>query len=679
MQKQMVRGGIVLVIVAGGTMLRVQAGAPFDYHAERFADAVVMRYEVPGFATLTLRQKHLAYCLTEAGLAGRDILWDQKYRHNLAVRKMLEGVLQSYSGDRHGPDWEAFVAYAKQVFFSNGIHHSYKNTKLIPGFPPAFLRQLLAGSEAAQLPLEGRTVGELADWLIPILFDPALDGKAVNLDSQVDNVTASAAHFYVGVTAAEVAAYYAGMAAGAADAGLSFGLNSQLAKVDGRLVERRWKVGGMYGPALAEVVVWLKRALPLAENANQQEALRHLIRFYETGDLAEFDRHSIAWVADVESRVDFVNGFIEVFRDPAQLRGAFESVVLMRDDVATKRIAAISREAQWFEDHSTTAAAHKKPAVTGISARVATMINASGDLAPEPALGINLPNANWIREKHGSKSTNFSNVMSVYNTLKMADAVIAEFHPDPAVAARQKQWGALADDIETDLHEVVGHASGRIVPGVERAEVSLRGYAGTLEEVRADLVALYFMLDPKLVEIGVLPTLDVGRAQYDSAITRGLLEQLFQVEPGQQLEQAHMRNRQICAAWAYAHGQAENVISRGSRDGKTYFHINDYGKLRGLFGVLLREVQRIVSEGDFAAAQALVETYGVKVDQDLLREVHRRYAALDMPPYAGVVQPRLVPEMRDGELVDVRIEYPEDFLAQMLEFGRVYGFLPVQN
>jgi dipeptidyl-peptidase-3 len=655
-----------------------RAADNFVYEADRFADIQVLRYQVPGFEQLSLKQKQLAYYLTEAGLAGRDIFWDQKYRHSLAVRKTLEAILRSYRGARSGADWDAFVTYAKQVFFANGIHHHYASVKLLPAFPTTYLTTLLTQSDAAQLPLEGKTVATFGQELTPILFDPKLDAKTVNLDGGIDNVTGSANNFYRGVTAAEVEAFYAEKVK-TGNPRLSYGLNSQLTKVDGKLVERVWKVGGMYGPAIEKIVGWLEKAVTVAEHEGQKKSLELLIKFYRTGDLAVFDEHCIAWVADTQSRIDVVNGFIEVYADAAQKRGAFEFVVSMRDEEATKRIAAISHEAQWFEDNSPLVPAHKKAKVAGISAKVITVIGEGGDSAPATPVGINLPNAEWIREQHGSKSVSLGNIVAAYNEVKSKSPATQEFAHSPEVAQRIKQWGALAGDLHTDMHEVIGHASGQLNPGVGTPDQTLKNYAGTLEEARADLVALYYVLDPKLVAIGVMPTLDVGKAEYDGYIMNGLMTQLFRIKPGHNLEEAHMRNRQLVAGWAFEKGQADKVIERFSRDGKTFFRINDYAKLRTLFGQLLREIQRIKSEGDFTAGKDLVENYGVKVDQTLLAEVHRRYAPLNIAPFQGFIQPRLVPVKNGDAIVDVKVEYPTDFLAQMLDYGRDYGFLPIRN
>jgi len=663
------------------TLAVARADAPagdFKYEADRFADIQVIRYQVPGFSQLSLQQKKLAYYLYEAGLSGRDIFWDQKCGYNLLVRKTLEGVLASYQGERSGADWAAFQLYAKEVFFANGIHHHYSNRKFLATFPQPYLTVLLEKSDPARLPLEGQTAAGLAKTLGPILFDPAVAPTNTNLDAGIDNIAASANNFYRGVTQPEVEAFYKEMAAKAKNPRVMFGLNSQLTKVDGQLVERPWKVGGMYGPAIERIVGWLEKALVVAETENQKRALEHLIQYYRTGNIDDFDQYCIAWVTDTQSTIDAVNGFIETYVDPVSRRGGYESVVSMRDEEATKRIAAIAAQAQWFEDHSPIRPNHKKEKVTGISAKVITVIGEVGDSAPSTPIGINLPNAEWIREEYGSKSVSLGNVIEAYNTVQAKSPATGEFAVSPEVAARLKQWSALAGDLRVDMHEVIGHASGKLNAGVSGIE-PLKNYGATLEESRADLVALYYVHDPKLVEIGVMPSLDVGKACYDAFVTNGLLQQLNRIKPGDNLQEAHMRNRQLIAAWALEKGAKDNVIERVSHDGKTYYRINDYDKLRGLFGQLLSEIQRIKSEGDFAGGQALVENYGVKVDQDLLREVQARYKTLNVAPYYGFIQPRLVTVMQGGEITDVVVQYPDDFLGQMLEYGRNYSFLPVKN
>jgi dipeptidyl-peptidase III len=651
----------------------------FQVIADQFADIQVLRYRVPGFDQLPLQQKKLAYYLTEAGLAGRDIFYDQKYKHNLAIRKTLETILRSYSGDKNADDYKKLVVYAKRFFFSNGIHHHYSTAKIVPDCSPEFFKAALKKSDQSKLPLEGKSLDEFVTFITPIIFDPKLDAKLVDLSPNIDNVKASAVNFYQNVTEDEVNLFYDDLRKNSVNKNLSFGLNSQVVKRDGQVTERKWMVGGLYDPAMRKIVYWLNKAVEVAENDQQKTHLQHLIKFYETGDLEQFDQHAIAWVKETQARVDAVNGFIEVYQDPLQMKGSFESVVSIKDLEASKRIAAISEQAQWFEDQSSIAPEHKKKSVVGISAKVITVVGEVGDSAPATPVGINLPNPNWIREKHGSKSVMIGNVMDAYNYVRARSPATEEFSASPEIAARIKKFGALAANLHVDMHEVIGHASGRINQGVATPDKTLQTYAGTLEEGRADLVALYFAMSPKLVEIGVMPSTDVGKAEYDSYITAGLVTQLYRIKPGDNLEEAHMRNRQLVSLWAYEKGKADKVIEKISRDGKTYFRINDYEKLREIFGQLLREIQRIKSEGDYESAKNLVENFGVKVDQTLLKEVHQRYEKLHIAPYQGFIQARLVPVTKGDEITDIRVEYPNDFLGQMLEYGDKYSFLPVRN
>ena len=662
------------------TMSKARPGE-LQVQIDQFADIRVLRYRIPGFDELPLEQKKLAYYLYEAALSGRDMIWDQNYRHNLLVRHTLEAIVRTYAGERSGAEWDAFMVYAKRVWFSNGIHHHYSSKKLAPEFSKEFFGKLVRATTPGKLPLAtGQTVDDLVATLEPILFDPELDAKRVDLDAAKDMVTASATNFYgPGVTQAEVERFYAKRVDKKDPRPISHGLNSQLAKQGGKLVERVWKVGGMYDPAISEIVRWLQLAIGVAENDAQRLALEKLVAFYQTGDLRTFDEYSIAWVADTESRVDVVNGFIEVYGDPLGYRGAYESVVSIRDMEASKRIDAIGKQAQWFEDNSTIPAAYKRKDVQGISAKVITVVVEAGDASPSTPIGINLPNANWIRAEHGSKSVNLGNIVRAYDESSKQSGVLEEFAGTPEEVARGREHGELADALHTDMHEVIGHASGATKPGVGTPKETLKSYASTLEEARADLVALYYMLDPKLVEIGVMPSVEVGMAAYDDYIRNALLVQLARLELGEDLEEAHMRNRQLVAAWVYEKGKAGKVIERVERDGETFFVIRDYVKLRGLFGQLLAEMQRIKSEGDYAAGKALVEGYGVKVDRALHEQVLRRWEALHIAPYAGFVNPRLVPVMKGGEIVDVKVEYPDSFVMQMLEYGERYSRLPVVN
>ncbi len=647
--------------------------------ADRFADIQVLRFDIPGFSELSLQQKQLAYYLYEAGLSGRDIFYDQKYKHNLQIRKTLETILSTYSGDKNAAEYAKFEDYCKRVFFANGIHHHYSNMKLLPEFSFEYFNELLSKSDAAKLPLEGKKIEEFSSALQPIMFDPKVDAKSVDLSPNIDNVKASATNFYEGVTQKEVEEYYAGMTQKGVKEQPSWGLNSKVVKENGKITEKVWKSGGMYGAAIDKTIYWLEKASTVAENEVQKNTLQQLIKYYKTGDLKDFDNYSISWVGDTASRIDVVNGFIEVYHDPMQKKGGYETVLSMKDMEATKRIAAIAKDAQWFEDNSTIANEHKKKNVKGISAKVITVISEVGDASPATPIGINLPNAEWIRETHGSKSVSLSNIVYSYNYARAKSPLFDEFGLNKEVNDRQSKYGALSGDLHTDMHEVIGHASGQINTGVGTTDVTLKNYAGILEEARADLVGLYYVMDQKLVDLGVSPSLDLGKAQYDYYILNGLMTQLVRINPGDDLEEAHMRNRQLNAAWAFEMGKKEKVIEKITRDGKTYFQINDYNKLRQLFGQLLKEIQRIKSEGDYTAGKNLVETYGVKVDQALLKEVHARFEKLSIAPYMGFIQPKLVPVMEGDKIIDVKVENNETFLEQMLRYGRDYGFLPVKN
>lgn len=654
----------------------------FEHFAEQFADVRVLRYQVPGFDELSVEQKKLLYYLSQAALSGRDIIWDQNYRHNLAVRRTLEAIAESYAGDKDVDAYGDFQTYAKRVWFSNGIHHHYSMKKILPEFEQAYFAELVRNSDAGRLPLQdGESVDAFITRMTPIVFDPKLDAKRVNLDPKADLIATSATNYYgPKVTQKDVERFYRKKIDEKDPTPVSWGLNSQLVKgKGGKLQERVWKVGGMYDPAISKIVYWLRKASEVAETDAQRKALELLVSYYETGDLEKFDEYSIAWVGDTQSRVDVVNGFIEVYGDPMGYRGAYESVVSFKDLEATKRIDAISKQAQWFEDNSPIAKPFKKESVKGISAKVITVVTEAGDAAPSTPIGINLPNSNWIRAEHGSKSVNLGNIVHSYAESSKTSGVLQEFAASEAEVERAKTWGDLADNLHTDMHEVIGHASGKLAPGVATPKETLKNYSSTLEEARADLVALYYLMDPKLVEIGVMDDLEVGKAAYDDYIRNGLLVQLARLELGEDLEEAHMRNRQMIAKWVLEKGEPEGVVQKKVVDGKTFFVVNDYDKLRGLFGQLLAEVQRIKSEGDYEAGKALVETYGVKVDPEIHREVKSRYEALNIAPYAGFIQPKLVPVKEGDEIVDVKIEYPDDFQTQMLEYGEAYSLLPTYS
>jgi dipeptidyl-peptidase-3 len=652
-------------------------GAEFRVEVERFADVRILRYRVPGFEALEPRTKELLYYLYEAALCGREITFDQKYRYNLSVKRTLEQIVRHYPGDRDTADFNALALYLKRVWFANGIHHHYAHDKFVPEFSRSAFAAFVRGTPADFPVREGQSLAELIDELSHVMFDPAIDAKLVSKTAGTDVLAGSAVNFYAGLTQPEVEAFYANAAKPGSDAPVSLGINSRLVKVDGAVVEQVQRVGGRYTQAIERIVEWLEKAAQCAENDAQRRALDKLVRFYRTGSLEDWDDYNIAWLEDTDSHVDVINGFIEVYNDPLGMRGTFESIVSFRDPEATRRIATIAGAAQWFEDHMPFFDRHKKGSVTGISGKAIIVVVESGDASPTTPIGINLPNSDWIRREHGSKSVTLGNIVHAYNAVR--GGVDREFSYGSAEIERNERYGELAATLHVDLHEVIGHGSGQLERGVGPLHETLKNYGSTLEEARADLVALYFAVDPKLVELGLMPSVEVGYAAYDQFIRNALLQQLNRVELGKELEEDHMRNRQLIAAWAYEHGLRDNVIERRVQGGKTFFAINDYAKLRGLFGRLLRELQRIKSTGDYAAIRELVERYAVKVDTALHAEVRARYAALGVPAYSGFIGPRLVPVRSGDAIVDVRIEYTDDFTAQMPEYADRYAFLPTWN
>lgn len=657
-----------------------EEGPDWQWLTDQFADLRILRYEVPGFAELPLAQKELLYYLYEAAMCGREIIYDQNYKHNLFIKRSLENILETYSGDKSGDDWTAFHNYLKRIWFSNGIHHHYSTKKMAPEFDAAYFETLVKGSDAAGFPLaEGQSIDDMISMLTPILFDPNVDFKRVNLNEDADLAAGSANNYYEGVTQAEVEAYYDSRKDSTDSTPISWGLNSKMVKENGTVVEKVYKVGGMYSNALTEVADWMEKAAGAAENDKQGAALTKLAEYFRTGDLKTFDDYSIAWVEDVDSDIDVINGFIEVYGDAMGYRGAYESVVQLTDPEASRRIEAISKEAQWFEDNSSIMDEHKKEEVKGISARVINVVVESGDASPSTPIGINLPNANWIRSEHGSKSVNLANIVNAYDEASKSSGVLEEFAYNEEEIRLAKEYGALSDNLHTDMHEVIGHASGKINPGIGTPKETLKSYSSTLEEGRADLVALYYMIDPKLVEIGVMPNLEVGKSQYNDYIRNGMMLQLRRLDIGENIEEAHMRNRQLICHWVYEKGAADKVVEKVTKDGKSYFVINDYNKLRTLFGDLLREIQRIKSEGDYAAGKALVEDYGVKVDQEIHAEVLARVEKLGIAPYSGFINPILEPVMEGGKITDVVVKYPTDFTEQHLYYSKSYGLLPTYN
>ena len=651
----------------------------FDYTVEQFADLQILRYRVPGFENLSLRQKELVYYLTEAALQGRDILFDQNGKYNLAIRRMLEAVYVNYKGNRDAADFKAMEVYLKRVWFSNGIHHHYGSDKFVPGFSPEFFRQALESVDASLLPLaQGQTLEQWCEEVFPVIFDPSVMPKRVNQAAGEDLILTSASHYYDGVTQAEAEAFYAAMKNPADETPVSYGLNSRLVKVDGKLQERVWKVGGLYGQAIEKIVYWLKKAEEVAENEQQKAVIGKLVEFYETGDLKAFDDYAILWVKDLNSLVDFVNGFTETYGDPLGLKASWESIVNFKNLEATRRTEVISSNAQWFEDHSPVDSRFKKEEVKGVSAKVITAAILGGDLYPSTAIGINLPNSNWIRSVHGSKSVTIGNITDAYNKAAHGNGFNEEFVYSADELALIDKYADLTDELHTDLHECLGHGSGKMLPGADAD--SLKAYGSTIEEARADLFGLYYVADAKLLELGLLPDADAYKAQYYTYMMNGLMTQLVRIEPGKDIEEAHMRNRQLIARWAYEHGKADKVVELVKKDGKTYVKINDYGKLRTLFGQLLAEVQRVKSTGDYAAARQLVETYAVKVDPALHAEVLERYKRLNLAPYKGFVNPRYE-AVKDagGNITDVKVSYDEGYAEQMLRYSRDYSPLPTVN
>ena len=652
--------------------------ASFVVEAEAFADLQILRYEVPGFNQLTLQQKQLAYYLYEAALSGRDIIYDQKSKYGLLVRKTIEAVYENYKGDKNDTSWKQFEAYCGRVWFSNGNYHHYSNEKFIPACSFDYFKNLVSTTPSNALPLnEGENIEAFTKRIQPIIFDASFMPKCVDLRAGVDNIANSANNYYEGVTQNEVEAFYnlkdtKGNAP-------SWGLNSKVVKENGQLTERIWKVGGMYDKSITQIVYWLEKATGVAENDQQKKSIQLLVDFYKTGDLKTFDDYSIEWVHDTASRIDVVNGFIEVYLDAIGKKGSFQSMVSMKDMEATKRIAAIAAKAQWFEDHSPLMPEHKKKQVKGITAKAITTIVESGDNAPSTPIGVNLPNADWIRKEYGSKSVSLSNIIHSYNVNSSKSGMLDEFVIDETVKNRLKKYGALASDLHTDMHECIGHASGQINKGVETPDKTLKNYASCLEEARADLVGLYYIMDKKLIEIGVAESEEVGKAGYDQYMMNGLMTQLTRLKPGEKLEEAHMRNRQLNARWVFEKGKQDNVVELLKVNNKTYVRINDYNKLRNLFGQLLREIQRIKSEGDYKAATALVETYGVNVDPVLHKEIISRYATLGIKPYRGFIQPVLEPVLEGDKIIDVKVTYPTSFFQQMMDYKKKYSFLPTVN
>lgn len=649
----------------------------FNYIVEQFADLQLLRYRVAGFENLSLRQKELIYYLSEAALEGRDILFDQNGKYNLQIRKLLEAVYVSYSGDRNNPEFQGLEVYLKRVWFSSGIYHHYACDKFVPAFSPEFLSECIEQVDVASLPLkDGESVQAMCDKLFPVMFDPKVMPKRVNQADGEDLVMTSAANYYEGVTQDEAEKFYAMQKVAADPHPVMYGMNSRLVKKEEVLQEEVWKLDGMYGEAIQKIIFWLEKAETVAENEAQREVIRLLIDFYRTGDLKTFDTYSIAWLKDTDSKVDFVNGFIESYGDPLGMKASWESIVNFKDEEATHRTETISQHAQWFEDHSPVSPSFKKEVVRGVSAKVITAAMLGGDLYPSSAIGINLPNSNWIRSLHGSKSVTIGNLTDAYNKAAKGNGFREEFVYSQEEKDLLEKYADITGDLHTDLHECVGHGSGKLLPGVDPD--ALKAYGSTIEEARADLFGLYYLPDEKLVELGLTPDEEAYKAEYYAYMMNGLLTQMVRIEPGCDLEEAHMRNRQLIARWALENGKSKNVVELVKKEGKTYVKINDYLQLRGLFAALLSEIQRIKSEGDYEAARALVEKYAVKLDATLHEEILNRYRSLHLAPYKGFVNPVYLPQYdAEGRIVDVKLDYTEGYTEQMLRYGRDYSNLTI--
>lgn len=643
--------------------------ADFVWKTEQFADIEIVRYKINGWDKLTLKQKQLVYYITQAGYAGRDIIWDQNYRHNLKIRKALENIVQNYAGDKESEDWKKFMTYTKRVWFANGIHHHYSMDKFTPEFSKEYFTSLM-----------GDTKTELSEEVVEVIFNPEIDNKKVSLDPNKDLLLASASNFYgADVTEKEALDFYAAKMTKGDKEPISYGLNSKLIRGDNGLEERVWKSGGMYGEAIDEVIGWLEKAVEVAENEAQGNALNLLVDYYKTGDLDTWDKYNIAWCEATEGDIDYINSFIEVYNDPLGYRGSYETIVQINDFDASARMAVVAENAQWFEDNSTILPEHKKEKVVGVTYKVVEVAGESGDASPSTPIGVNLPNANWIRAKHGSKSVSLGSIINAYSNAG-GSGILKEFCYTEKEMKMAEEHAEIGDKMHTALHEVIGHASGKLNDGIGTPKETLKNYSSTLEEARADLVGLYYLMDNKLVEMELMSSLDVGKAAYDDYMRNGMMVQLRRLEPGAVIEEAHMRNRQLVAAWAFEKGAPDNVVEKIVKDGKTYFVVNDYDKLRGIFGELLMIIQKIKSEGDYQAGKDLVENYGVQVDQEIHKEVLARVEKLKIASYGGFINPVLVPVKNDaGEITDIQVTYPDDFSAQMLDYAKRYSFLPENN
>ena len=665
------------MIALVATSCAEQKTSEFRWQIDNFDDIKILRYQVHGFEQLSLEQKELIYYLNQAAISGRDIMFDQNFKYNLAIRRTLEAIYQNYQGDKECAEWKSFEKYLKKVWFANGIHHHYSNDKFAPEFSQEYFEGELVVKCAAVIPSEGfESQAAMLNIIVPAMFDPALYPSRLVQADGVDVLKASSMNYYEGVTQAEAEKFYAKMAKKNDPRPISYGLNSKLVKENGKIYEKTYKLGGMYSEAIEQIVYWLEKAAGVAVEP-QKSTLLTLVEYYKTGDLRLFDEFNIAWTKDTESYIDYVNGFTEDYGDPLGRKGAWESIVNFKNDEATLRTKIISDNAQWFEDNAPINPAFRKKEVKGVSAKVITAATLAGDAYPATPIGINLPNADWIRKEHGSKSVTIDNITEAYAESANGNGFNEEFILRKEDRQRLAEYGGLSDNLHTDIHECLGHGSGQLAPGTKGGE--LKQYSSTLEETRADLFGLYYLGDPKLIELGLVPSFDAAKAQYAKYIMNGMMTQFTRIELGKNVEESHMRNRKLIAEWCYEHGKADNVIEWVTVDGKKYIVVNDFDKLRELFGEMLYEVQRIKSEGDFEAGRELVEKYAVKIDPELHKEVLERYATLNIQPYAGFINPIYTLVEEDGKVVDVKIEYPDNYIEQMLYYSNNYSFLPTLN
>jgi dipeptidyl-peptidase III len=655
------------------------ASDDFDYFVDQFEDMRVLKYRLPGFETLSLQQKKYIYYLSQAALVGRDILWDQNFRYNLKIRKTLEAIIETCTDEKESPDYNAFLVYSKRVFFANGIHHHYSSDKLRPGFSQKYFAKLVKKTDQKKLPLaEDESKEQFISFISPIIFDEKLFARKVEQKAGTDMIAESASNFYEGVTQKEVEKFYERKIIPDDPSPVSIGLNSKVVKINGEITEEVYKSKGKYGTAIDCIIVWLRKAITVAETETQKKELELLIGYYETGDLKKWDEYNIEWAKNTDSMVDYINGFIENYEDPLGMKATWEAIVEYTDTEATRRTKIITSNAQWFEDNSPVQSKYKKEKVTGVAAKVINIAMLGGDCYPSSPLGINLPNANWIRKEIGSKSVTLANITNAYNVTSQGNGFLEEFALDKAEIERVRKYETISDALHTDLHECVGHASGKLAAGTDPN--ALKNYSSSLEEARADLFAMYFLMDKKMTDLGLLPEIDAAKAAYDGYLRNGLLTQIVRIKPGKEIEEAHMRCRSLISYWVYEKGKAEKVIEFVKRGSKTYTKINDYTKLRTLFGELLKEVQRIKSEGDFEAGKRIIEDYGIKVDPILHSEILDRYAKLNLAPNTGFVNPLLVPVCdKNGEISDVNVEYVNDYLGQMMYYGKNYSLLPINN